>query len=215
MLLHGGRPVPGFALGAGATFAQAATDLQNEVVLVVQSAGDSYYSANVKNLVLDFSDATEAYQAAGQAGATSVGPEIDSVGAPSVTKPLTQQAWVVNGQLATLPKSGLPDPKNDVSAPYYNQSDADEAKSLVSQMIDLYYQAINAGSAALKQPSPLKPSPSKPRPSPKPGPPTPVPPPAQAASSNFWPVVAVGVAAAAVTFVVAKSKLKMRRSSHA
>ena len=208
MLVRAGRVVPGFALGASSyalsasptTFAQASIDLQNQVVAVVNAA-DVYYGENVQNLYLDFSDATLAYQAAGQAGATSLGPEIDAAGAPTVTQPFTKKAWTLNGQLASLPKSGLPDPKNDVASPYFTRADADRAKVLVTQMVDLYDQAIKQGSATVSPaPGPVVVPPA-----------TPATPTSQAAS-NLLPVVAVGAALAVVAaaYVVTRS----HRRSH-
>ena len=78
----------GRMLGAAVSgpYAQASTDLQNQVAGPV-GAGDTYLAEG------DYPSAVQAYQAAGQAGATSVGPEIDEVGAPNVTQPYTQQAW--------------------------------------------------------------------------------------------------------------------------
>jgi hypothetical protein len=172
-----GRSVPGFALGAS-TFVQAATDLQNQVTLAV-AAGDAYYLSDATGFRLDFSDATQAYQAAGQAGASSVGPEIDGAGASSTTSPLTQQAWALNGQLAALQPSGQPDPTNGVNAPYFNHADADRARGLVVSMIALYTQAIAAGAAASGQPVPPPPGPQ-----PSPSPPSPSPSPAPASSSG-------------------------------
>ncbi len=201
MLCRGGRLVPGFGLGVGETFAQAATDLQNQVVAVV-SAGDIYYAASVKGLDQDFSSAVQEYQGAGYAGANSLGPEINSCGAPSVTTPIVAKALVLYAQLSSLTMSGLPDPKNEIAA-YFNQADADKAKSLVGQMVALYNQAITDGAKALKQPSPFPVSSPQPTPSPPPSP----------SSPSAWPFVAFGVVAAALVTVVFY-KPKIRRSSH-
>jgi hypothetical protein len=176
---------------------QPALDLQNQVTLAV-AAGDAYYLADTTAFRLDFSDATQAYQAAGQAGASSVGPEIDAAGASSATSPLTQQAWSINAQLAALQPSGQPDPTNGVSAPYFNQADADRARGLVVTMIGLYTQAIAAGAAAQGQPVPPPPGPQ-----PSPTPPSPTPSPAASSSSSspwLWliPVAAAGGIFAAV-----------------
>jgi len=160
-----GRPCPGFALGAPGAFAQAQSDLQSQVSAVVVNAGDVYYQADVAAFVEDFSDAVASYQAAGQAGATSVGPEIDAGGASSTTSPLTQQAWTLNAQLAAISPSGSPDPANGVTSPYYTRADADSARALVVRMIALYQQAIDAGAAATGQ---QPPTPAGPVPSPSP-----------------------------------------------
>lgn len=198
MLQLRGRAVAGFALGAS-TFAQSAADLQNQVVLVV-AAGDAYYLADSTAFRLDFTDATQAYQAAGQAGASSVGPEIDSAGASSTTSPLTQQAWNINAQLAAMQPSGLPDPTNGVNAPYFNHADADKARGLVVSMVALYSQAIATGAIASGQPAPPRPGP---QPSPTPPSPNPQPTPASSSgTSSAWlwlvPVAAVGGIFAAV-----------------
>jgi len=188
VLRFGGRPAVGFGLSASAsTFAQTNVDLQNQVVAVV-GAGDSYYAANLQAFYQDYTDATEAYQAAGQAGATSLGPEIDASGAPTVTKPLTGQAWALNSQLATLSKSGPIDTKNNVTRPYFTQADADKAKALVTQMVSLYDQAITKGSAGVGQPTATVVVP-----------PTPAP---IAQAPSFLPVVALGAVVAAVATVV-------------
>lgn len=166
MLQLRGRPCPGFALGVPGAFAQAQSDLLSQVSVVVVDAGDVYYRADVDAYALDFSDAVASYQAAGQAGASSVGPEIDAAGASSTTSPLTGQAWTLNAQLAALAPSGATDPANHVTSPYYTHADADAARALVVQMIGLYQQAIDAGAAAMGQPPPSQvgpvPSPTPP-----------------------------------------------------
>lgn len=115
-------------------YGQAAADLQNEVISVI-GAGDVYAKGG------DRAGAIQAYMAAGQAGATSVGPEIDLAGAANVTGPLTQQAWTVNGTLQTQgaaarAKTGGP-----------TDGDVATARAQVVQMAILYEQAIGAGSA--------------------------------------------------------------------
>jgi len=201
VLSRGGHPVIGFGLASASTFAQAETDLQNQVIAVI-AAGDVYYRENVANFYLDFSDATLAYQAAGQAGATSIGPEIDAVGV-ALTPPIVQQALTLNDSLQALPKTGLPDSENKLAA-YHNQADADKAKTLVSQMVALYNQAISEGSAALRQPV----STNVPQPSPSP---TPVPTP-----PSVWPVLALGAVVAAVAVVaVNRSGTKRRKHGYA
>ena len=196
MLVRGGRVVPGFGLGSAQAFVQAGLDLQAQVGLVA-GAGNIYFDLDVKNFNIDFTDSVEAFQAAGAAGALRIGPEIDAAGAPTVTKPLTHKAWLLNAKLAALPKSGIPDPANSLGA-YYNQADATQAKSLATQMIALYNQAISAGSGAS---------------------PAPVQPPAQAATApataSILPVVALAaVGAAAATFVIYRNPVRALRKSH-
>lgn len=113
----------------------AAVDLQNEVVLAA-AAGDTYLAAK------DYAGAVKAYQAAGNAGATSVGPEIDLAGAPNVTQPLTQQAWTLNAALSAV----------NASTP--TSVDAALAQGYVKKMVDLYQQAIAAGRRAIVAISP-------------------------------------------------------------
>jgi len=209
VLRIGNRIVPGFSLAAASSYVQPALDLQNQVTLAV-AAGDAYYLADTTAFRLDFSDATQAYQAAGQAGASSVGPEIDAAGASSATQPLTQQAWNLNAQLAALQPSGQPDPTNGVNAPYFNQADADRARALVVSMIGLYTQAIAAGAAAQGQPVPPPPGPQ-----PSPTPPSPNPSPAASSSSSSSPWLwLIPVAAAGGIFAAALLQ-KGPRHAHA
>lgn len=204
VLSHSGRAVAGFGIGVAAapkpctatSFAQASTDFQN-VIMEALIAGDTYYGEDKKNLLLDYTDAVTAYQAAGQAGATCIGPEIDSVGYPNVTSTFTGQAWTINGQLATLPKSGTPAP--NMPSPYYTQADADKAKQLARQMGDLYQQALDAGNAAAPPVNPSQP----------PGTTTVVPP------SSFWPAVAVITVAGAVGTALVMASKTSRRPAHA
>lgn len=205
MLLFRGRPVPGFSLGVASSFAQASADLQAQVSDVVVKAGDVYYQADQKAFDLDFSDATKAYQAAGQAGASNVGPEIDAA-ASGATTSLTGAAWTLNGQLAALVPSGAPDPHNGLPSPYFTHADADQARALVVQMIDLYQQAIVAGAQGAGQPVP---QPNGPTPSPVPGAPQPPPAPSTSSSSSSsapYIVGALALLAGAVAWDLARGK---------
>jgi hypothetical protein len=76
-----------------AALQQAQTDWINQVVTVI-ATGDSYLNAG------ETAQALTTYQAAGNAGATAVGPEIDLIGYPQISQPWTQKAWKLNGQLA-------------------------------------------------------------------------------------------------------------------
>jgi hypothetical protein len=118
-------------LGAPAAvdpYAQAVTDLSLQVTAVI-AAGDTYFNAG------QYTDAISAYQAAGVAGATNVGPEIDLGGNPTVTQPITQEAWKINTQLAQpFPSSSNTDATN-----------ASVAQGYAKQMAALYQQAIDAG----------------------------------------------------------------------
>ena len=116
--------LPPRRVGVGAVtlppaFAQAQTDLANQVTAVI-TAGDSYLQAN------ETANAIAAYKAAGQAGATSVGPEIDLAGMPNTTQRWTHQAWILNGQLQG----------------FTAQSDAPSAQNLAKAMQAAYLNAI-------------------------------------------------------------------------
>lgn len=111
-------------------YAQAAADLTNQVMTVIQ-AGDTYRSAG------QWRDAIHSYQAAGMAGATGVGPEIDLVGAANATQPFTQKAWDLNQNL----NAGVTIQPTESNVAY--------ARNLVSQMVGYYVAAIQAGQAAL------------------------------------------------------------------
>ena len=117
-------------LGDANAFAQATTDLQNQVALPIQ-AGDTYLGAG------DVAGALTAYQAAGQTAATTLGPEINSAegGAATVTKPFTDFAWGLNGQLAAA-------------------TDATAAQGLAHEMLVTYQDAISTGLASLNTPAP-------------------------------------------------------------
>ena len=122
-----------------APFEQAATDLNNQVIAVV-TAGDTYANAATP----DLAQALSSYKAAGQAGATAVGPEIDLAGAWWVTQPLTHQAWVSNGDLQAITAT--------------DAASVGTAKIYITNMVALWQQAINDGTVALlegkQQPSP-------------------------------------------------------------
>jgi hypothetical protein len=123
-----GAPVPSTVEVSG-SYDQASTDLQNQMVLVMQ-AGDIHYGAN------DWEAAITSYQAAGMAGATSNGPEIDLAGAANVTQNYTQQAWQLNTELSQLSPTG-------------GQESANAARSYVTQMLAFYQTAMAQGQAAL------------------------------------------------------------------
>lgn len=95
-------PLPGAAPStatAAAALQKAQTDWQNQVVAVI-AAGDSYLNAG------ETAQALSTYQAAGNAGATSVGPEIDLIGYPQVSQPWTQKAWKLNALLSATTAVG-------------------------------------------------------------------------------------------------------------
>lgn len=107
----------------------AATDLAAFNASV--AAGDAYLAAG------EFGSAVTAYQAAGNAGVTVVGPEID-VQTNGLSKAVTQQAWAINGNLAAVSGS--------------DSSAAQSAQGFARQMANLYNQAmglsaLNSGAA--------------------------------------------------------------------
>jgi hypothetical protein len=116
--------------GAAQPFDQAQADLANQVNGPI-SAGDVYLGEG------KYADAVTAYQAAGQAGAVGVGPEIDLAGAAWVTQPLTHQAWVSNGDLQAIPSATA------------TAVEATNARMYAYNMSALWQQAINDGIAAV------------------------------------------------------------------
>jgi hypothetical protein len=108
--------------GARRGFGDATSDLAAFHSTV--AAGDLYLKAS------EYDNAVQAYQAAGQTGATTVGPEIDTY-TNGASKTKTQQAWTINGQLAALASTGN------------TQTTATQAQSFATQMGNLYDQAIS------------------------------------------------------------------------
>src|SRR4029077_13643786 len=88
-------------------------------------AADTYLGAG------EWSNAVQAYQAAGGTGAVTIGPEVDAA-TGGVSAPLTQQAWAINGNLAAVNSSS--------SA---SQSDALSAQGFARQMQNIYHTALN------------------------------------------------------------------------
>lgn len=120
-------------------FDKCETDLTDMVESVI-AAGDMYLSATPP----EYSQAVSSYQAAGMAGVTVVGPEIDLAGAPLITSPHTYKAWQINAQLAAIPSStaGLPEAQN--------------AQAIVQHIRAELQAAISAGRAALNWTKPGK-----------------------------------------------------------
>jgi len=109
-------------------YAQSTADL-SEKVQAQATSGDSSLSSS------QYAAAITSYIAAGNAGATAVGPEIDLAGYPNLTQPWTQGAWQINAQLAAL--AGKTD-----------QASAQTAQTYVYTMISQYQGAIAAGQTA-------------------------------------------------------------------
>jgi len=123
---RGGRLVTGFALGDAADpYAKLGSDFN----LLRADAS----RADVLAVGGDFAGAVAKYKSVGQRGADSFGPEIDGVGPPFNTQPLTHDAWTLNGQLATLDS---------------DRAGAVAAKALVDRMLDDYARAIDASRRA-------------------------------------------------------------------
>lgn len=126
----GGTHDPSLAPPAAAyTFNQASTDLQNQVAAVI-TAADTYLQGG------EIANAIQAYQAAGQAGATGVGPEIDLAGRPETTQAWTHWAWQLNAALAAIPSTST------------SQTDATTAQNLAKQMLTLYEDAIGVATGS-------------------------------------------------------------------
>jgi hypothetical protein len=126
--------------GSGAsTLGDAAADLSTFDSQV--AAADSALSAG------QFGQAVSMYQAAGQLGATTIGPELDTQ-TGGASQPVTQQAWGINTQLATIP--------SDLSTA--GQGDAQNAQGLVRQMRALYAQASSIAPTPAPSPAPAAPT---------------------------------------------------------
>jgi Transglutaminase-like superfamily len=130
------HPWPWRSIGAAATvtadpFIQSANDLTTMNTVI--SAGDTGVSSS------NWQGAVSSYQAAGNQGATVLGPEIVSASAAAsgITGPIIQQAVTLNSTLQAL----------NNSTP--NSTDATTAQGLVKQMAALYAQAIDAGRVTL------------------------------------------------------------------
>jgi hypothetical protein len=88
----------------------------------------------------DWSGAVQAYQQSGNYGAQTLGPDIDTQTA-GASKPLTQQAWAINGNLQAINASGS------------TQADATNAQGLARQMANLYAQANSTPPPGISAPA--------------------------------------------------------------
>jgi hypothetical protein len=118
------------------TWNEVATDLNNKVGGLI-AQGDAW-AATPNATVQDYVSAVYAYQQAGQAGATSVGPEIDDAGRPEITQKYTQAAWTINASLAA------------VNATTSTPADVDLAAQYAKQMYSNYQTAIALGKSGLR-----------------------------------------------------------------
>jgi hypothetical protein len=187
-----GRPgaiVMGIGAPNAGPFDQAQSDLENMVGGPI-SAGDVYLTEAGTDLPANgqadtpstnYASAVTAYQAAGMAGATVVGPEIDLAGASWITQPLTHQAWVSNGDLQAITATGA------------TQEQAQLAQTYIKNMMALWQQAINDGIAAVVVGA------------------TSPPPPKSTGSVAFWTLMAGGLAGAFVATMKLEGKPKRRR----
>ena len=110
------------------------SDLQSLAAVI--ASGDQSLAAG------QYATAVVFYQAAGASGANVVGPEIDGQ-TGGASKPLTQQAWAINGNLAAV---------NNVDGSA-TQADAESAQGFVRQMQNLYTQALAMPAAPSNAPS--------------------------------------------------------------
>jgi hypothetical protein len=138
VLVGTGQPVlpPPPAPPAPPTWDEVAVDLNNKVGALI-GQGDAW-AATPNATVQDFVSAVYAYQQAGVAGATSVGPEIDDAGRPEITQKYTQAAWTLNSALAA------------VNATTSTAADVDLAAQYAKQMYGNYQTAIALGRSGLK-----------------------------------------------------------------
>jgi hypothetical protein len=90
----------------------------------------------------EYNSAVDAYKAAGNAGATIIGPEIDGLGAPTVSQPYTQAAWTLNGQLAAINSTS----STGIAA---TAVDANSAATIAGNMDGQYKAALGAALAGL------------------------------------------------------------------
>jgi hypothetical protein len=124
-------------LGAPIGLGDAGSDLG--VIKNLQTTGDMALAQGL------FDNAVVSYQTGGQLGAVTVGPEIDAqTNGASVNQ--TQQAWGLNGGLATINSSA----GNGTPA---TQSDAVDAQGILAQMIALYDQGLASTPAPTIQPT--------------------------------------------------------------
>jgi hypothetical protein len=121
----------GGTVGATDPYGQASADLQT-LVQAQLTVGDTANTAGT------YPAAITAYVAAGNSGATVVGPEIDLAGYPNVTQPWTQAAWQLNTALAAI----------GAQTTTATATDATSAQTLAYNMLTLYQGAIAAGQQA-------------------------------------------------------------------
>jgi len=113
--------------GLGVSITQASVDLANQFEAVVLAA-DQIMAANPP----EYATAVGMYQAAGQVGATTLGPEIDSTDPSGGTLTFTQTAWTINGYLASVNATGS------------TAADAGTAQVYAHQMLSLYQNALQS-----------------------------------------------------------------------
>jgi len=124
-----GAAIPSTVVVSG-TYALASQDLDNQMRLPMVAA-DGYYNNG------DFPGAVTSYQAAGSAGVSQDGPEIDLAGAAIASSPFTSLASQANAMLQSISATGA------------GQAEADSARSLALLMLTYYQQAMAAGQASL------------------------------------------------------------------
>jgi hypothetical protein len=135
----GGRRRAG--LGDAASIATMLTTLQNINGAIITPDGHDPLGA------VTYGTFVQSQKAAGQLAVDQLGPDIN-ITLGDLSKPFTQQAWVLNGQLAALNSTGTA-----------TIDDANQAKSLLAAIIQQQLNALNAVVAAtpLAPPSPIAP----------------------------------------------------------
>jgi hypothetical protein len=118
-------------LGNPTGLGDAAGDLAAFNLMV--SNGDTALAAG------NYDTAVQDYQAAGSAGAVTIGPEIDAQTGGASTS-YTQHAWTANGQLAAIPSSGA------------TAANAQAAQLLAHNMQSWYQSGLSATAATAQTP---------------------------------------------------------------
>jgi hypothetical protein len=118
--------------GTGRVFRLGLGDANGDL----QALGTTIAAADSTMASGQYGLAVTMYQSAGATGASTVGPEIDSQTNGS-SKPLTQQAWAINGNLQAV--------NSDVNTA--TAADAQSAQGFARQMLNIYQQALAGGSA--------------------------------------------------------------------
>lgn len=140
-----GQPVIGFGVNApppAPTDPYAAASVQLSQLLA------QAYAAKKLIEKQQYPQAISALQVVGNLAASGLGPKIDQGPYPNITQPFTQDAWTINGQLASIAGP-------DVAS-------ANQAAAIIDQMMADYSTAINKAHEAMGIAPRTEPSPSWP-----------------------------------------------------